>query len=82
MLPPDPALSTGYGQRKQERGRGQYFGQPYRDLVALTDAALARDDLDATRIGLAGWSYGGYGGCLANRALTDRFKAMVSHDGM
>ncbi|NEC63937.1 prolyl oligopeptidase family serine peptidase [Streptomyces sp. SID9727] len=75
------ALSTGYGQRMQERGRGQYGGQPYRDLIALTDAALARDDLDATRTGLVGWSFGGY---LANRAatLTDRFKAIVTHAGM
>ncbi len=81
VLLPDPALSTGYGQRMQERGRGQYGGQPYRDLIALTDAALARDDLDATRTGLVGWSYGGY---LANRAatLTDRFKAIVTHAGM
>ncbi|MFG3015852.1 alpha/beta fold hydrolase [Streptomyces cinerochromogenes] len=81
VLLPDPALSTGYGQRMQERGRGQYGGQPYRDVIALTDAALARADLDATRTALAGWSYGGY---LANRAatLTDRFKAIVSAAGM
>ncbi len=81
VLLPDPALSTGYGQRMQERGRGQYGGQPYRDVIALTDAALARDDLDGTRMGLAGWSFGGY---LANRAatLTGRFKAIVSHAGM
>ncbi|MFJ1625706.1 alpha/beta fold hydrolase [Streptomyces sp. NPDC088190] len=81
VLLPDPALSTGYGQRMQERGRGQHGGRPYRDVIALTDAALARDDLDATRTALAGWSYGGY---LANRAatLTDRFKAIVSAAGM
>ncbi|QTE02952.1 alpha/beta hydrolase family protein [Streptomyces cyanogenus] len=81
VLLPDPALSTGYGRRMQERGRGQYGGQPYRDVVALTDAALARGDLDGTRTALAGWSYGGY---LANVAatLTDRFKAIVSAAGM
>ncbi|WKX11550.1 S9 family peptidase [Streptomyces sp. NL15-2K] len=81
VLLPDPALSTGYGQRMQERGRGQYGGQPYRDVMALTDAALARGDLDGDRTGMAGWSYGGY---LANRTatLTDRFKAIVSHAGM
>ncbi|MEU1012476.1 prolyl oligopeptidase family serine peptidase [Streptomyces sp. NPDC005890] len=80
VLLPDPALSTGYGQRMQERGRGRYGGQPYRDVIALTDAALARADLDATRTALAGWSYGGY---LANVAatLTDRFKAIVSAPG-
>lgn len=81
VLLPDPALSTGYGQRMQERGRGQYGGRPYRDVIALTDAALARGDLDPARTGLVGWSYGGY---LANRAATrtDRFKAIVSHAGM
>ncbi|MET9921185.1 S9 family peptidase [Streptomyces sp. NPDC006435] len=81
VLLPDPALSTGYGQRMQERGRGQYGGRPYHDVIALTDAALLRDDLDAARTAIAGWSYGGY---LANRAvtLTDRFKAAVSVAGM
>ncbi|WP_406440135.1 S9 family peptidase [Streptomyces sp. NBC_01613] len=81
VLLPDPALSTGYGQRMQERGRGQYGGQPYRDVIALTDAALARHDLDTGRTGLAGWSYGGY---LANwtATRTDRFKAIVTHAGM
>ena len=65
----------------QARGRGQYGGRPYRDVIALTDAALARADLDAGRTALAGWSFGGY---LAGRAatLTDRFRAVVSHAGM
>jgi dipeptidyl aminopeptidase/acylaminoacyl peptidase len=81
VLLPDPALSSGYGQQMQERGRGQYGGRPYRDVIALTDAALARADLDASRTALAGWSYGGY---LAGRAatLTDRFKAVISHAGL
>ncbi|MFD3621335.1 alpha/beta fold hydrolase [Streptomyces sp. NPDC058676] len=79
VLLPDPALSTGYGQRMQERGLGQYGGRPYRDLM-LADATQTRDDIDATRTGLAGHSYGGY---IANRAatLTDRFKAIVTYGG-
>ncbi|MFK4106905.1 alpha/beta fold hydrolase [Streptomyces sp. NPDC019531] len=81
VLLPDPALSSGYGQHMQERGRGQYGGRPYHDVIALTDAALARADLDPTRTALAGWSYGGY---LANRTATrtDRFRALVSHAGL
>jgi dipeptidyl aminopeptidase/acylaminoacyl peptidase len=81
VLLPDPALSSGYGQRMQERGRGEYGGRPYDDVLALTDAALARADLDPTRTALAGWSYGGY---LANRTATrtDRFRALVSHAGL
>jgi dipeptidyl aminopeptidase/acylaminoacyl peptidase len=80
VLLPDPALSTGYGQRMQERGLGQYGGRPYRDIMALTDAAETRADIDATRTALAGHSYGGY---IANRAatLTDRFRALVSYAG-
>lgn len=65
----------------QARGRGRYGGRPYGDVIALTDAALARADLDASRTALAGWSFGGY---LAGRTatLTDRFRALVSHAGM
>ncbi|MGW1864891.1 S9 family peptidase [Streptomyces mauvecolor] len=78
VLLPDPALSAGYGPRMHERGWGQWGGQPYRDLMAMTDATEARPDIDATRTGLAGASYGGY---MTNRiaTLTDRFKAIVSH---
>ncbi|MEU6844491.1 S9 family peptidase [Streptomyces sp. NPDC046716] len=81
VLLPDPALSTGYGQRNHERGWGQWGGRPYDDVMALTDATEARDDIDATRTGLAGGSYGGY---MANRVATstDRFKAIVSHAGL
>ncbi|WP_343243923.1 alpha/beta fold hydrolase [Streptomyces sp. SID13726] len=81
VLLPDPALSSGYGQRMQERGLGRFGGRPYSDVIALTDAALDRDDLDGSRTALAGWSFGGY---LANLAATrtDRFRALVSHAGL
>ncbi|GHA26273.1 peptidase S9 [Streptomyces spiroverticillatus] len=81
VLYPDPALSTGYGQKMHERGWGQWGGQPYRDLMALTDATEAREDIDETRTGLAGGSYGGY---MANRVATstDRFKGIMSHAGI
>lgn len=80
VLMPDPALSTGYGRRMLERGWGQWGGRPYHDVMALTDAVVARSDIDATRTSLAGASYGGY---LANRVATrtDRFKAIVSCSG-
>ncbi|MFC7219974.1 prolyl oligopeptidase family serine peptidase [Streptomyces polyrhachis] len=81
VLLPDPALSTGYGQRNHERGWGQWGGRPYDDVMALTDATEARPDIDAERTALAGGSYGGY---LANRTATrtDRFRAIVSHAGV
>ncbi|GHH53270.1 S9 family peptidase [Streptomyces candidus] len=81
VLMPDPALSTGYGQQMHERGWGQWGGRPYEDLMRLTDATAERPEIDRTRTGLAGGSYGGY---MANRVATstDRFKGIVSHAGL
>ncbi|HEY7145157.1 MAG TPA: S9 family peptidase [Streptosporangiaceae bacterium] len=78
VLLPDPALSTGYGYDFIARGHGQWGGQPYRDLMAITDAAQARPDIDAARTGMMGGSFGGY---MANwmAGHTDRFRAIVSH---
>jgi len=81
VLLPDPALSTGYGRSMVRRGWGAWGGAPYTDVLALTDAALERTDLDGTRTAAMGGSYGGY---LVNWTAghTDRFRAIVSHAGL
>ena len=78
VLLPDPALSTGYGQPMINRGHGQWGGAPYDDVIALTDTALERPDLDASRTAVLGGSYGGY---LTNWTIThtDRFRCAVTH---
>jgi dipeptidyl aminopeptidase/acylaminoacyl peptidase len=79
VLLPDPALSTGYGQDMIRRGWGRWGAEPFTDVMAATDAALAeRDDLDAARTAMMGGSFGGY---MANwiAGHTDRFRAIVSH---
>jgi dipeptidyl aminopeptidase/acylaminoacyl peptidase len=78
VLMPDPALSTGYGDAFISRGWGSWGDRPYTDLLALTDAACARDDVDETRTGAMGGSFGGY---MANwvATQTDRFRAIVTH---
>jgi dipeptidyl aminopeptidase/acylaminoacyl peptidase len=79
VLMPDPALSTGYGQRMVDRGWNDWGGAPYEDVTAAVDAALAgRADLDASRTALMGGSYGGY---MANwvAGQTDRYRAIVTH---
>lgn len=78
VLLPDPAMSTGYGIDFIRRGWGDWGGAPYTDAMALTDAALARPDLDEDRTAAMGGSYGGY---LANWVAghTDRFLAIVTH---
>jgi dipeptidyl aminopeptidase/acylaminoacyl peptidase len=78
VLLPDPALSTGYGQRFVERGWAQWGAAPYTDLMALTDVAEARPEVDETRTAAMGGSFGGY---MANwiAGHTDRFAAIVTH---
>lgn len=78
VLLPDPAPSTGYGIDFIARGWGGWGGVPYTDVLALTDAALERPDLDAARTAAMGGSFGGY---LANwiAGHTDRFAAIVTH---
>ena len=78
VLLPDPALSTGYGRDHIRRGYGRWGAATFDDLMAITDAALARPDIDATKTAIMGGSFGGY---MANwiAGHTDRFSAVVTH---
>jgi dipeptidyl aminopeptidase/acylaminoacyl peptidase len=81
VLLPDPALSTGYGLEFVARGHDSWGQRPFDDLMAITDVAAARPDIDDTRTAAMGGSYGGY---MANwiAGHTDRFQAIVSHAGL
>jgi len=81
VLLPDPALSTGYGLEFIARAHREWGARPYADIMAVTEAVLARPDIDADRAAMMGGSYGGY---MANwmAGHTDRFKAIVSHAGL
>lgn len=78
VLMPDFGLSTGYGVDFIKRGWGQWGGNPFTDLMAITDAAQARPDIDETRSAAIGASFGGY---MANwiAGHTNRFDAIVTH---
>ena len=76
----NPRGSTGYGEAFQ-RGNFKGMGQgDFRDLMAGVDTLLARGVTAPDRIGMTGYSYGGY---LTNLAVshTDRFKAAVTIAG-
>jgi dipeptidyl aminopeptidase/acylaminoacyl peptidase len=81
VLLPDPALSTGYGQKFVSRGYPNWAARTFGDVMAATEGASARPDIDAERAAMMGASYGGY---VANwiAGHTDRFKAIVSHAGL
>ncbi|WP_049570510.1 S9 family peptidase [Nonomuraea sp. SBT364] len=78
VLMPDPCLSTGYGQEMIDRGWGDWGPRTQADLDAIVDVALARDDIDAERVGAMGGSFGGY---MANWVAghSDRYRAIVTH---
>src|SRR5208282_4305315 len=74
--------STGYGQKFIDAINGDWGGAPFEDLMKGLDyAEKAYPFIDKDRECALGASYGGY---MANWILghTDRFKCIVSHDGM
>jgi dipeptidyl aminopeptidase/acylaminoacyl peptidase len=78
---PNPRGSTGYGQKFVEEISGDWGGKAYTDIMNGVDKLAAMPFVDASRIGAAGASFGGY---MIDWILghTDRFKALVSHDGV
>jgi dipeptidyl aminopeptidase/acylaminoacyl peptidase len=74
--------STGYGQKFIDAINGDWGGAPFEDLMKGLDYAEEHYAfIDKTRECALGASYGGY---MANWILghTDRFKCIVTHDGM
>jgi dipeptidyl aminopeptidase/acylaminoacyl peptidase len=74
--------STGYGQKFTDSISGDWGGKPYEDLMKGLDyVEKTYPFIDKNREAALGASYGGY---MANWILghTDRFKCIVSHDGM
>ncbi|MBM4187621.1 MAG: S9 family peptidase [Gemmatimonadetes bacterium] len=73
--------STGYGQAFTNSISRNWGGLPAEDLIKGLDHLARLRFVDAGRIGAAGASYGGYMVYwLAGQ--TDRFKALVAHDGI
>ena len=73
--------STGYGQAFTDAISGDWGGAPFEDLMKGLDAALAQVPAPRQdRVAALGASYGGY---MINwiNGKTDRFKALVCHDG-
>jgi dipeptidyl aminopeptidase/acylaminoacyl peptidase len=74
--------STGYGQKFTDSISGDWGGKPYVDLMKGLDyVEKTYPFVDKNREAALGASYGGY---MANWLLghTNRFKCIVSHDGM
>ena len=79
VLLPDPAISTGYGQAMIDRGQHELGGAPFTDIMALVDATVEREDIDAERTAFAGGSYGGYMANWTAGHTGTRFRCIVTH---
>jgi len=73
----NPRGSAGYGEAHGRAIVGDFGNLDARDLHALLDAALADPELDGSRVGLMGGSYGGF---MTSWLLghSDRFRAGIS----
>lgn len=70
----NPRGSTSYGRRFTQAV--DWGGEDYRDCLAAVDAVLGRPYADPDRVGIYGYSYGGYL-CAWAITQTDRFRAAV-----
>lgn len=73
--------SVGYGQKFIESNRADWGGADYKDVMSGVDDLITKGIVDPNRLGIGGWSYGGY---MSEWAITQttRFKAAVTGAGM
>jgi dipeptidyl aminopeptidase/acylaminoacyl peptidase len=74
VLYTNPRGSSGYGADFTFSTRGRWFAEDYEDLMKAVDVAAARPDVDSTRMGVTGGSYGGVMTAWVT-VKTNRFKA-------
>jgi dipeptidyl aminopeptidase/acylaminoacyl peptidase len=81
VLCPNVRGSIGYGHRFVEMNRADWGGGDFKDVLAGVDFLIAKGVADPDRLGIAGWSYGGYMSMWAV-TQTNRFKASVAGAGL
>lgn len=81
LLLPNPRGSYGSGETFTRANVKDFGGGDFRDIMAGVDAALASLPIDPHRLGITGWSYGGYMSMWAV-TQTHRFNAAVIGAGL
>ncbi|MBI2409055.1 MAG: S9 family peptidase [Gemmatimonadetes bacterium] len=74
VLYTNPRGSSGSGADFTFSTRGRWFAEDFKDLMQATDIAAQRPDVDSTRMGVTGGSYGGVMTAWVT-SHTNRFKA-------
>ena len=81
VLMPNPRGSYGEGEAFTQANRKDFGYGDLRDILAGVDTVLKKYPVDPKRIGLAGWSYGGFMTMFAV-TQTHRFRAAVAGAGI
>lgn len=81
VLLPNPRGSTGWGREFAEANLGDMGGGDLQDILAGVDHLVKREIADPEKLGLCGWSYGGY---MAAWAVTQtpRFRVAIMGAGI
>ena len=78
---PNPRGSYGFGEAFAQGNVKDFGGGDLRDILSGVDAALKAAPIDGARLGVVGWSYGGYMTMWAV-TQTNRFAAAVAGAGI
>jgi dipeptidyl aminopeptidase/acylaminoacyl peptidase len=81
VLRPNPRGSFGQGEAFTQANRRDFGYGDLRDILAGVDTVLARYPVDPNRIGITGWSYGGFMTMFAV-TQTHRFRAGMAGAGI
>ena len=81
ILLPNPRGSYGQGEDFTRANVKDFGGGDLRDIVAGVDVAIKKYPIDANRLGVTGWSYGGFM-TMWTVTQTNRFRAAVAGAGI
>jgi dipeptidyl aminopeptidase/acylaminoacyl peptidase len=81
VLLPNPRGSYGQGEDFTRANMKDFGGGDLRDDLAGADAAIKKYPIDPNRLGVMGWSYGGFM-TMWTVTQTDRFRAAVAGAGI
>jgi dipeptidyl aminopeptidase/acylaminoacyl peptidase len=81
VLHPNPRGSFGQGEAFTRANVRDFGYGDFRDILAGVDEAIRVAPIDPNRLGLTGWSYGGYM-TMWGVTHTDRFKAAMAGAGL
>lgn len=77
VLEPNYRGSQGRGVAFGKADHGDLGGKEFEDVLAGIDHLIAQGLVDETRVGMGGWSYGGYFSGLAATTHSKRFRAAM-----